>query len=327
MTMLVLERRVIIKLFCWAFLALVGFYAAYHWAGIKRELYGVKPGVTLDGDELGGLLREEVRRIVTKKGELYSLEPRDAGFFLETGELISEKAGRGVDIEATIERIFKASPGEETELITYAIPAAVSKEYFIPVYRGETTSKKASITINVDWGQEVIPQMLSILNKNGAQATFFITGAWAEKFPEMARMIGMAGHEIANHGLRHDHPTQMSKEELTRLIVENSRLLTEVTGKPPAKLFAPPYGEYDEKVLSVVGNLGYRTVLWTIDTVDWKLPAPELIFSRVTEKIKAGAIILMHPTAPTVAILGEILQALRGQGYELVTVSKLLEAG
>lgn len=324
MTMLVLERRVILKLFCWMFLLVVGFYAAYHWSGIKRDLYGVKRGVTLDGQDMGGFLPEEVKRIVTKKAEFYALAPRDAGFFLETGELVPEKAGRGVDTEATIQRVLKASPGEQVPMITYSIPAVVSKEYFIPVYQGETSSKKVSVTINVDWGQEVIPQLLSVLNKNGVKATFFITGGWTAKFPELARAISMAGHEIANHGLHHGHPNQMSKDELTRLVVENHRLLEEATGRSPAKLFAPPYGEYNEKVLSVVGGLGYRTILWTIDTVDWKLPAPEVIFHRVTERIKPGAIILMHPTAPTVAILGEIIQTLRGQGYDFITVSELL---
>ncbi len=94
----------------------------------------------------------------------------------------------------------------------------------------------------------------------------------------------------------------------------------------PPKLFAPPYGEFNQEIVAVAGNLGYRTIMWTIDTIDWQRPAPEIIIRRVVDKIKAGAIILMHPTVPTVQALERIIQNVQGQGYKLVTVSELLKA-
>jgi peptidoglycan/xylan/chitin deacetylase (PgdA/CDA1 family) len=141
------------------------------------------------------------------------------------------------------------------------------------------------------------------------------------------REISREGHEIANHGLYHGHPNKMGRTELQKLIVENARLLDEVTGEPPVKLFAPPYGEFNNEVLAVAGNLGYRTILWTIDTVDWKRPAPEVIIQRVTERIEPGAIILMHPTAPTVEALSPIIKNLKEQGYSFLPVGKLLREG
>ena len=116
----------------------------------------------------------------------------------------------------------------------------------------------------------------------------------------------------------------MSRDELRRLIVENNQLLAEVIGTEPAKLFAPPYGEFNDQIVAVAGNLGYRTIMWTIDTIDWQRPAPEVIVRRVVDKIKPGAIILIHPTVPTVQALGRIIDTLQGQGYSLVTVSALL---
>lgn len=71
--------------------------------------------------------------------------------------------------------------------------------------------------------------------------------------------------------------------------------------------------------------MGYQTVLWTIDTIDWQRPAPEIISKRVLNKMSNGAIVLMHPTAPTVNALSEIIDGLKKQGFELITVGKMLE--
>jgi len=78
-------------------------------------------------------------------------------------------------------------------------------------------------------------------------------------------------------------------------------------------------------VLEAAEELGYRTVLWSIDTIDWQRPAPEVISERVLNKMANGAIVLMHPTAPTVNALPGIIKSLKEQGYQLTTVGELLE--
>ena len=323
-TILVLERTKIIRFFCWLFLFVLGFFVTTRWSEIQRNLYGVKTGVTLEGQPMGRLLPEEVERIVRKMAAGFALQPRNAGFFAETGEIIPEKPGRGVEIEETVKRILTASPGEKVNLVTYSIPATVSQDYFRPVFQGDPSRREACLTINVAWGEEEIPRLLSILRKHGVKATFFFVGTWVEKFPELVRQIAKDGHEIANHGLYHGHPTKMSRDELKRLVLENDRLLAEVAGGKPPNIFAPPYGEFNEHVLSVVGSLGFKTIMWTVDTIDWKLPAPEVIIKRVTEKTKPGTIILMHPTAPTVAALDQIIEFLKKEGYTLTTVSQII---
>ena len=139
-----------------------------------------------------------------------------------------------------------------------------------------------------------------------------------------ARAVAAAGHEIGNHGSYHGHPTQLGRAELERMIEENAVLLKEVVGRPASRLFAPPYGEFDQRTVGIAAELGYRTVLWTVDTVDWKRPAPEVIAERVARKVKNGAIILMHPTAPTVAALPGIIKDLKARGFRLVTVGEML---
>lgn len=327
MAVVILQRVKIVRFFCWAFLVFVIIWGISHWPEAGRNLYGVKDRVSLEGLSVERLLPNELRSLVEELAERQVLQPQNAGFFPETGELIPEKHGVGVDIDGTVENVLRAQPGEALSLITYSIPATVTRDFFTPVFRGATTGKKTSITINVAWGEEEIPAMLAIFREHEIKATFFFVGDWVKKFPGLVKQISGEGHEIANHGLYHGHPNQMNRTELHNLIVENARLLDEVTGEPPVKLFAPPYGEFNEEVLSVAGSLGYRTILWTVDTVDWKRPAPEIITRRVTEKIEPGAIILMHPTAPTVEALGTIIKTLKEQGYTFVTVGRLLQEG
>ncbi|HHT49846.1 MAG TPA: polysaccharide deacetylase family protein [Firmicutes bacterium] len=324
MKLVIVERKKVTWFVCWALLVVISAVAVTQWSALQRKWYGVKDGVMLEGRSMARLLPAEVKKVVTEMAKFYTLPPQNAGYFVETGEVIPDKEGRGVDIEATVGQILTAQPGAQLRMITFAIPASVGKDYFSPVFQGPADQKKASLTINVAWGEEELPALLQILKKRGVKATFFFDGAWVKKFPEFVKEIHTAGHEIANHGLYHGHPAQMGREELKRLIVENDQLLAGVIGAEPAKLFAPPYGEFNEEIVAVAGNLGYRTIMWTIDTIDWQRPAPEVIIRRVVDKMKGGAIILMHPTAPTVQALDRIIQALQGQGYELVTVSELL---
>lgn len=193
-----------------------------------------------------------------------------------------------------------------------------------PVYQGSAREKKMALTFNVVWGEEYIPQIIESLNENKIQATFFIGGQWAEDFPELAGRIAQAGYEVGSHGFSHPHPDRISRSANVDEIKKTEVVLTKVTGLKPT-LFAPPYGERGEAVLKAAEETGYTTILWSLDTIDWQRPEPAVIVRRVTEKAHNGAIVLMHPTAPTVHALPLMIKELKKQGYELVRVSTLLE--
>jgi probable sporulation protein (polysaccharide deacetylase family) len=193
-----------------------------------------------------------------------------------------------------------------------------------PYYSGVTEDKKAALKINVAWGEDHIPQMLEVLDDHEVKATFFFLGKWVEKFPELTKRIQEEGHEIANHGYEHVHPKQLSKEEIMGLIKKNEEIIKEVTGQK-TNLFAPPYGEVNETITEAADEIGYTTIMWSADTIDWQRPDPEVIKERVLTKIEPGGIVLMHPTEPTAQALPQIISELREKDYELVTVSQLLE--
>lgn len=201
--------------------------------------------------------------------------------------------------------------------------APVVNDEIKPYYHGPETKEEMAITINVAWGQEHIPKMLEVLEEKDVKVTFFFLGKWVKKFPELTERIADKGHEVGNHGYQHFHPNQLSRNRLTELIKKNEKLLQEITGEQ-TELFAPPYGEYNDQVVKVADELGYKTIMWTADTVDWQRPKPEVIIHRVMRKAGKGGIVLMHPTEPTAKALPKMIDKLRAKGYKLVTVSKLL---
>lgn len=193
-----------------------------------------------------------------------------------------------------------------------------------PIITGNTNLPRVALMFNVDWGEECIPGILETLEEANVKVTFFVTGRWAKKYPDMVRAVAAEGHEIANHGYAHDHPAQLSGERMEALILDNEALLRRVLGEDPVRLFAPPYGEYTEETLRIAERLGYKTILWTVDTIDWQRPSPEIIRERAL-KATNGSLVLMHPTVPTQQALPEILSNLRNRGLEVVPVSRVIE--
>ena len=196
--------------------------------------------------------------------------------------------------------------------------------YSQPIYQGSSKLKEVAFTVNVFWGEEYIPQMLDILKQNNIKATFFLGGTWVKQYPELAARIAREGHEIGSHGYSHPHPDRLSKSGNLRDIRKAEELIIQATGVKP-KLYAPPYGERGPAVLQAAEEASYITILWSVDTVDWQLPSPEVIVKRVTDKVINGSIILMHPTAPTVKALPEMIKRLKKEGYHMVPVPKMLK--
>lgn len=193
-----------------------------------------------------------------------------------------------------------------------------------PIYQGSPRYKEMALTVNVFWGEEYIPQMLDILRRENVKATFFLGGTWVKKYPDLAASIARAGHEIGSHGYSHPHPDQLSKAGNLRDILKAEEVISGATRVKP-KLYAPPYGERGTSVLLAAGEASYTTILWSVDTVDWQLPPPDIVVRRVVSRAHNGAIVLMHPTAPTINALPEIIRQLKRDGYQLVTISSLLE--
>ena len=193
-----------------------------------------------------------------------------------------------------------------------------------PFYRGNEDEKVIALTFNVDWGEDVLPSILETLSKNGSPATFFITGRFAANFPELVKEIYEQGHEIGNHGYSHNHPNSANRRENQEEILKTEEVIKKLIGEPE-KLFAPPYGECSPAVVEAAHDIGYKTIMWTIDTIDWKPGrTPESIAQKVHSRAQNGAIVLMHPRQVTVEALPKIIGDLEQEGYTFKTVSQII---
>lgn len=193
-----------------------------------------------------------------------------------------------------------------------------------PIYQGNVNKPAVAFACNVFWGEEFLPGMLEAFNNEDIKITFFIGGSWAKRYPDMLLLLSDNGHEIANHSYSHPHPNRLSKQKNQEEIQKTEKLIEQIIGKK-TYLYAPPYGEFNESVLIAAGELGYKTILWTIDTIDWQRPSSEIITQRVLKKLKNGAIILMHPTESTAKALPGLIREIKSRGYFISTVSQIIQ--
>ena len=203
-------------------------------------------------------------------------------------------------------------PGPQTE------PALAQ-----PFRCGAEDSDCVSLSFNVDWGEEYLPDILAVLAENNVPATFFLTGRWCDLHPDLAAQIAEAGHELGNHGYSHASPNASDREEIIDEIDRTKQAIREATGVA-TRLYAPPAGEADEHVLEAAEQAGCSTVLWSVDTIDWQQPEADTVLRRVMGQLHGGAIILAHPTACTLQALPHIIEEARAEGYRFVTVSENL---
>lgn len=196
--------------------------------------------------------------------------------------------------------------------------------YLNPIYQGNSEKKQVAFLCNVYWGEDVLPEMLKILEKEQVKISFFIGGIWAKKNPEVLKSLADSGHELGNHGYLHKHPDQLSVKQNEEEILKAENIIKEITGYKTC-LYTPPYGERGKNILKACANLNYKTILWSIDTIDWQKPAPSTIINRVIPNLTNGAIILIHPMPQTVKALPELIKLIKKQGYRIVTVGEILE--
>lgn len=202
-----------------------------------------------------------------------------------------------------------------------AVGNAVKKPY----YRGNTSTNKVSLMINVYWGTEYVLPMAELFLKYGFGATFFIGGSWAAENADVVRALSDKGFELGNHGYSHKDAKQLSLEGNRKELMVTNSLLREITGSEPVKLYAPPSGSYGDVVLGLCADEGFEVIMWTRDTVDWRDKDSATVYNRATKAMSGGDLILMHPTKHTLEALPLILDYVKANGFEAVTVSENLK--
>lgn len=195
------------------------------------------------------------------------------------------------------------------------------------IYSVNTDKKQVALTFDISWGEERTGPILDVLEQKGLKkATFFLSSPWAESHPDVVKRIVDMGYEIGSHGHRHDNYSSYNEQQIRTQISKAHGILSKLTGKEP-HLIRFPNGDFDKRVLRIADQMGYKTIQWDTDSLDWMNPGKDKIVKKVVSKAHPGDIILMHASdscRQTHEALPEIIDSLRAKGYEFVTVSELI---
>ena len=174
------------------------------------------------------------------------------------------------------------------------------------------------------WGAKNTDELLEILDDYNVKTTFFMTGFWIENYPEKVEKISDRGHEVENHSFSHSHMSKLNENQIKDDVEKVHHQINDLTGREP-KLFRPPFGDYNNRLVTTLEEMDYYPIQWSIDSLDWQAPDYNYIVDKVLDDIHPGAIVLFHNNGThTPEALKEILAHLEEEEYEVVPISELI---
>lgn len=194
----------------------------------------------------------------------------------------------------------------------------------VPIYYVNTSEKKVAISFDAAWGADKTSDIIKICQDNGIKATFFLVGFWVEAYPEKVKEIHDAGFDIGTHSNTHPQMSKLTAAQMASELTTSSELISKITGEK-VRFFRPPYGDYNNLLLTTATNLGLQTIQWDVDSLDWKGLSANQILTRITTGVKNGSIILCHNNSDhIVEALPLIISNLKSAGYTFVKMSELV---
>lgn len=181
--------------------------------------------------------------------------------------------------------------------------------------------RDAHIYLTFDDGPDRVhtPQVLDVLARYRARATFFQVGRLIVEHPDLTRRVVAEGNEVGNHTWSHPDLSTLDREELATELNATSTALEDILGRAPT-LFRPPYGRMSSTTREDAAIAGLETVLWHVDPSDWDTPGADAVVSRVLTEVEPGSVVLLHDgggdRSQTVAALDEILLELSARGFD-----------
>ncbi len=222
-----------------------------------------------------------------------------------------------------------------TNLLLVSFIIAVSAVCFLPekiipiyggsqekaIYNGNREKAQVSFMFNVYENTEVVNAIIDTLDSYSAKATFFVGGCWADDNEETLKRIIEHGHEIGNHGYFHKEHKKLDYQKNLDEISRTDTVIKALCGAEPT-LFAPPSGSFSDLTLKASYELGYKVIMWSKDTIDWRDKDEKLVIKRATNGLTNGDLVLMHPKEHTLSALPSILNYCKTNDLKVVTVSE-----
>ena len=239
--------------------------------------------------------------------------------WVKNGDVAGE-TGAGKHIDGLRIAVVKKGATPEETVETGTAAATFSSSHRVD-------GGKPMIALTFDDGPGLYEdRIMDALDKVGGKATFFMVGNLVGSYSKTVKRMADSGHELGNHSWAHDNLSKLSPDGIRNSVNKCNQAILQATGKP-ATVVRPPYGATGGSCKSTLGSMGYASILWSIDTLDWKHKNADKTVSTVLSQVKDGDIILMHSIYSQSAAAAErLIPELTKRGFQLVTVSELAAA-
>lgn len=173
-------------------------------------------------------------------------------------------------------------------------------------------------------------KLLDIAKQKDVKFTFFLTDAYLNQSPEIVKRMAAEGHLVGNHSMRHERGSEIAARSVDATIEEYNQLETKyenLTGAKMSKFMRPPYGDYSDRYLAILQELGYVPVFWSFGYHDWDIydqPSQSYALDSILKQLHDGSIILLHTISNTnIEIMPKLIDEIKAKGYKIETLDKL----
>lgn len=192
--------------------------------------------------------------------------------------------------------------------------------------KGNADADKISLTFNISWGEEKVHDILKELATHQVQATFFVSGEWAEKHPDILQKIRDDKHELGMLGYRYKSYLEQDIEQVRKDLFHAQEIFRKL-GYDNIDQLRTPSGHFNKEVIALAEQLGLKVVHWNMNPSDWENPGSQVIIDAIMEQTTSGDVILLHASdaaKQTAKALQTVLPGLKNKGFKYVTISELM---
>lgn len=193
-------------------------------------------------------------------------------------------------------------------------------------YRAEIDEPHIALTFNISWGENKVHDILKKLKEEDVQATFFVSGEWAERHPDLLDEIVDDGHELGMLGYRYKSYLDQDIHQVEKDLVYAKEIFGKL-GYEDITLLRPPNGHFDKEIIELAERLSFKVIHWSVNPDDWKNPGTDEIVDRVMGETSNGDIVLLHASdsaKQTKKALETIIPGLRGKNLKMISISEMI---
>jgi peptidoglycan/xylan/chitin deacetylase (PgdA/CDA1 family) len=228
--------------------------------------------------------------------------------------------------EGAEKKSAEAAPAASNAVATPVVPDSTDKLTFM---KRKTGKKWIALTYDDGPVPSFTPRLAEYLKTNNVPATFYLLGQMVKAHPELVKSLAADGFELANHSYTHPDLKRQSAEKVRKELQDTHDLIKEVSGID-VKTMRPPYGNHNSMVDEICKDMGYKVILWDVDTEDWRKRSADSMMNTILKETGDGSIILMHDRKhagrdTVLEVTRKTVEHFRAKGYTFVTVSQLLD--